>query len=81
LAIPVAPSDVFERKAIVEAEDWEGPGSKPRMNAAAAVKAFPETSRRREALSFWHRREVAAPRMLTVQNLFGSSPAIKFGGF
>jgi glutamate dehydrogenase len=35
----------------------------------------------REALSFRHHREVAPPRMLTVQNLFGSSPAVKIGAF
>ena len=43
LAIPVAPSGVSERKAIVGAEDWEGPGFQTRMNAAAVVNAFPET--------------------------------------
>jgi hypothetical protein len=30
------------------------------MNATAVVKAFPEASRRREALSFKHHAEVAA---------------------
>jgi hypothetical protein len=35
-----------ERKAIVEAEDWQGPRFQTCMNAAV-VKAFPEISRRR----------------------------------
>ena len=71
---------VPERKAIVEAEDWEGPDFQTCMNAASVCRAF-ETSRRREVLSFRHYAEVAGPRMLIVQNLFGSSPAVKFRAF
>ena len=47
-----------ERKAIVEAEDWEGPAYQTCMHAAAVCPAF-ETSRRREDLSFRHHAEVA----------------------
>jgi hypothetical protein len=39
-----------ERKAIVEAEDWQGPRFQTCMNAAV-VKAFPEISRRRVRFS------------------------------
>ena len=46
-------------KAIVEAEDWEGPTLQTCMDAASVCRAF-ETTRRREALSFKHHREVAA---------------------
>jgi hypothetical protein len=48
-----------ERKAIVEAEDWEGPDFKTCANAANVARAF-ETSRRRKVLSFSHHAEVAA---------------------
>ena len=47
-----------ERKAMVEADGWEGPSFQTCMNVAAVCKAF-ETSRRREALSFSHHAEVA----------------------
>jgi hypothetical protein len=124
-----------ERKAIVEAEDWEGPAYQTCREAAVVSSAFPELFRRRNNLSFSHHKEVAAlppdeadalldwcrelfrigraaiarrfgsigaaglwlsgprllaflsplqvaaPRMLTVQNLFGSSPTVKFGAF
>lgn len=46
-----------ERKAMVEAEDWEGPSLGSCMNAASVSRAF-ETSRRREVLSFSHHVEV-----------------------
>jgi hypothetical protein len=48
-----------ERKAIVDAEEREGPAHQTCMNAAAVCRAF-ETSRRREDLSFNHHREVAS---------------------
>jgi N6-adenosine-specific RNA methylase IME4 len=48
-----------DRKAIVEADDWEGPGFQTCADAAYVCKAV-ETSRRREVLSFNHHREVAA---------------------
>jgi hypothetical protein len=48
-----------ERKAIVEAEDWEGPAYESCRQAAWACKAF-ETVRRRTDLSFKHHAEVAA---------------------
>jgi hypothetical protein len=48
-----------ERKAIVEAEDWEGPDFQTCANAASVCRSF-ETSRRRELLSFRHHAEVAA---------------------
>jgi N6-adenosine-specific RNA methylase IME4 len=47
-----------ERKAIVEADDWEGPAFQTCANAAAVCRAF-RTSRRREVLSFIHHAEVA----------------------
>ena len=62
--------DEPERKAIVEAEDWEGPAYQTCMDAASV--ALLEISRRRDVLSFTHHAEVVAPRKLTVQNLFGS---------
>jgi hypothetical protein len=48
-----------ERKAIVEAEDWDGPSFQAAADAASVCRKF-ETSRRREVLSFNHHREVAA---------------------
>jgi hypothetical protein len=47
-----------ERKAMVEAVDWEGPSYQTCMNIAVVCKAF-ETSRRREVLSFCHHAEVS----------------------
>ena len=46
-----------DRKAKVEAEDWEGPAFQTCADAAMVSRAF-ETSRRREVLSFTHHREV-----------------------
>lgn len=48
-----------ERKALVESEDWHGPSFQACMDAAFVCRAFTETSRRREVLSFGHHREVA----------------------
>jgi hypothetical protein len=48
------------RKAFVETAGWEGPKLQTCMNAASVVRAFPETSRRREVLTFNHHAEVAA---------------------
>ncbi|MGH7085947.1 MAG: hypothetical protein ACREFN_13255 [Acetobacteraceae bacterium] len=49
-----------ERKAVVEAEDWDGPAYQTCRNSAAVCTAFPEMSRRRDNLSFSHHAEVAA---------------------
>jgi hypothetical protein len=50
-----------ERKAIVKAEDWEGPKFEVCANMASVCRAFPlESSRRHELLSFGHHKEVAA---------------------
>ena len=46
-----------DRKAITEADDWEGPAFQTCMDAAMVCRSF-ETSRRREALSFTHHAEV-----------------------
>ena len=48
-----------ERKAIVEAEDWEGPAYQSCRDAAYVAASF-ELSRRRDNLTFKHHREVAA---------------------
>lgn len=48
-----------ERKAIVEADDWEGPNFEACRNTAVVARAF-EMSRRRDALTFTHHAEVAA---------------------
>ena len=48
-----------EFKAIVEAQDWDGPDFKTCANAASVARAF-ETSRRREVLNFKHNAKVAA---------------------
>jgi N6-adenosine-specific RNA methylase IME4 len=48
-----------ERKAIVEAEDWDGPSFQTCADAAFVCNKFKETSRRREVLSFNHHRTVA----------------------
>jgi hypothetical protein len=48
-----------QRKAMVEAEEWEGPSYQTCADAAMVCRKF-ETSRRREVLSFNHHREVAA---------------------
>ena len=47
-----------QRKAVVQAEDWEGPAYQTCMDAASVCRGF-ETSRRREDFSFQHHREVA----------------------
>jgi N6-adenosine-specific RNA methylase IME4 len=46
-----------DRKAIVEADDWEGPAYQTCRNAASIAGAF-ELSRRRDNLSFSHHAEV-----------------------
>jgi hypothetical protein len=48
-----------DRKAIVGADDWEGPEFQTCMDAAWVCCAF-ETSRRQEVLAFSHHRTVAA---------------------
>jgi hypothetical protein len=48
-----------ERKAIVEAEDWEGPAYPICRNAASIANAF-ELSRRRDNLSYSHHVERGA---------------------
>jgi hypothetical protein len=48
-------------RAIVEAEDWDGPSFQAVADAAMVCHKF-ETSRWREALSFKHHRKVAASR-------------------
>ena len=49
-----------DRKALVEADDWEGPSFQTCMNCATVIRAFMETSRRREVLPYSHHVEVAA---------------------
>jgi Domain of unknown function (DUF4326) len=49
-----------DRKAIVEAVDWDGPALQTCMNCATVTRAFWETSRRREVLPHSHHAEVAA---------------------
>jgi hypothetical protein len=50
-----------ERKAIVDAEDCQGPSFETCMKAAVVSRAFPlETFRRRKDLTFKHHAEVAA---------------------
>jgi hypothetical protein len=46
-----------ERKAVIEADDWEGPAYQTCRNAATIASAF-ELSRRRDNLSFTHHAEV-----------------------
>src|SRR4051794_37738054 len=59
-----------DRKALIESEEWTGPGYQACMDIAMVCRAFSETSRRREDLSFSHHREVtllprdAADRLL-----------------
>ena len=48
-----------ERKAIVQAGDWEGLSFGSCVNAARVCRVF-ETSRRHERLGFQHHAEVAA---------------------
>jgi hypothetical protein len=48
-----------DRRAVVEAEDWEGPAFQTCRNAAAVCRGF-ETSRRRDVLSFIVHAEVAS---------------------
>lgn len=47
-----------DRRALVEADDWEGPRFQTCANAALVCRAF-ETSRRREVVSFTAHSEVA----------------------
>src|SRR3982074_689971 len=49
----------WDRKAIVDDPNWQGPSFQTCANAASVCRAF-ETSRRREVLSFGHHAEVAA---------------------
>ena len=49
-----------ERKAIVEAEDWDGPAYQTCREAAVVSAAFPEMFRRRNNLTFSHHKKVAA---------------------
>jgi hypothetical protein len=49
-----------ERRDIVLSDDWLGPGYQACMDAGLVCRAFAESSRRREVLSFSHHREVAA---------------------
>jgi len=46
------------RKALLNADEWDGPSLQTCANAATVCRAF-ETSRRREVLSFAHHAEVA----------------------
>lgn len=48
-----------DRSAVVLGHNWSGPRRQNLMDLASVCRAF-ETSRRREALSFQHHREVAA---------------------
>jgi hypothetical protein len=48
-----------DRKALVESEDWEGPAFQTCMHAASISRAFDETCRRRQVLTFNHHVEVA----------------------
>src|SRR5579872_4508832 len=48
-----------ERKAIVEADDWDGPAYQTCFNASNVSKKF-KLNRRRLNLSFGHHAEVAA---------------------
>jgi hypothetical protein len=47
-----------DRKAIVESEEWTGPGFQACMDAGSVSRSF-KTSRRHEVLSFEHHRCVA----------------------
>ena len=47
-------------RAIVEADDWEEPGTSDFREAAVVSAAFPEMFRHRNNLTFTHRKEVAA---------------------
>lgn len=49
-----------QRKAVVEADGWEGPGYQACRDAASVCGKFDQLSRRRDSLSFNHHREVAA---------------------
>jgi hypothetical protein len=48
-----------DRKARVEAEDWDGPAYQTCRNAATISRSF-EASRRRDTLSYSHHAELAA---------------------
>jgi hypothetical protein len=48
------------RKAMTEDADWEGPSFQTCMNCATVARAFAETYRRREVLTFAHHAEVAS---------------------
>jgi len=48
------------RKALTEAPDWRGPSFQTCAHAATTARAFKETCRRRQVLSFTHHAEVAA---------------------
>ena len=58
----------WDRKAIVDDPNWQGPSFQTCANAASVCRAF-ETSRRREVLSFGHHAEVAALRVKEADRL------------
>jgi len=67
-----------ECKAIVEAQDWDGPDFKTCANAASVARAF-ETSRRREVLNFKHNAKVAALAPAKADALLLNRPPRQWG--
>ena len=49
-----------DRRALVEADDWQGPSFETCKNAGSVCRAFSERSRRRDRLTFSHHAAVAA---------------------
>ena len=49
-----------DRKALVESQEWAGPAFQTCRNAASVCRAFQDTSRRRDMLSFRHHAEVSS---------------------
>jgi N6-adenosine-specific RNA methylase IME4 len=64
-----------QRKAMVEAEEWEGPSYQTCRNAASVSGAF-ELSRRRDSLSFTHHAEVAALTPAEADELLDEAEAL-----
>lgn len=60
---------IGDRKALVESEEWTGPGFQTCMDTGSVCRAFKDTSRRREVLSFKHHREVASLPPATADRL------------
>jgi hypothetical protein len=70
-----------DRKDLISQDDWTGPSFETCMAAGSVCRAFKETSRRRQVLSFSHHREVAPLRREVADKLLDwCEEPLKSGG-